>query len=264
VGEARLLAAAGVKELIVIGQDTTFYGLDLYGERRLDRLLRELSAIDGIEWVRLMYAYPAKFPRNILDVYREVPALCRYLDIPVQHASDEVLKSMRRGMSGRALRELLLEIKSAVPNIGLRTTLIVGYPNETDDDFERLCEFVDEMKFHRLGVFTYSQEEGTFANDLGDPVPGDVKEERRGRIMELQQRISEERNESFVGKRLRVLLDREEDEFVVGRTEWDAPEIDQEVFVRRAPGLSAGNFVEVQVTHSTEYDLYAERVETNL
>jgi ribosomal protein S12 methylthiotransferase len=260
VREARHLASLGVKELIVIGQDTTYYGLDLYGERQLDRLLRELAAIDGIEWIRLMYAYPSKFPKQILDVYRESPKICRYLDIPVQHAADDMLKSMRRGITNRAIRELLSEIKSGVPGIGLRTTLIVGYPNETADDFEKLFEFVGEMRFHRLGVFTYSQEEGTFAYDLGDPVPHELKEERRSRIMELQQGISEEHNESLVGSELRVLLDRADGEFFVGRTEWDAPEIDQEVYVTSTRHLAAGEFVDVKVTHFTEYDLFAECV----
>jgi ribosomal protein S12 methylthiotransferase len=259
--EARSLAANGVKELILIGQDTTYYGLDLDGDRGLHRVLRELAQVEGIEWIRLMYAYPMKFPRQILDVFRESLKLCRYIDMPVQHVSDEVLKSMRRGITGRAVRELLLAIKETVPGIGLRTTLIVGYPNEREEDFEQLCGFVEEMKFHRLGVFAYSQEEGTTAFDLGDPVPQDVKEERLGRIMELQQRISEERNESLVGTELRVVLDRNEGEFMVGRTEWDAPEIDQEVFVRPLPGLSVGSFAHVKVTGCSEYDLYADCLE---
>jgi ribosomal protein S12 methylthiotransferase len=262
--ETRRLASRGVKELIVIGQDTTSYGLDLYGDRILDRLLRQVAEIDGIEWVRLMYAYPTRFPKKILDVFRENSKLCRYLDIPVQHASDQVLKSMRRGGTRRGLQELLLEIKDAVPDIGLRTTLIVGYPDESDQDFQQLCDFVEEMKFHRLGVFTYSQEEGTTAFDLGDPIPTEVKEERRAHIMELQQRISEERNTSLVGKKIRVLLDRDEGEFFVGRTEWDAPEIDQEVLVRAVPGLAVGSFVTVRVTDTTEYDLYADRVDEEL
>ena len=258
--EVRHLAARGVKELILIGQDTTYYGLDLSGERQLHRLLREIVDIEGPEWIRLMYAFPTKFPRNILEVYRETPKLCRYLDIPIQHVSDNVLKSMRRGMTNRAMRELLHGIKESVPGIGIRSTLIVGYPTETDDDFNMLLDFVGEMKFHRLGVFTYSQEEGTFAYDLGDPIPNEIKEERRSRIMELQQQISEERNESLVGTVARVLIDRREGEFFVGRTEWDAPEIDQEVFVRASAGVEVGSFIDVKVTHFTEYDLYAEPV----
>ena len=262
VTEAHHLAAKGVKELILIGQDTTYYGLDLQGGRQLDRLLRELAGIDGIEWIRLMYAYPTKFPKSILEVYRDYPKICRYLDMPVQHVADGVLKSMRRGMTNRALRELLSEIKTAVPGIGLRTTLIVGYPHESESDFEELCDFVEETKFHRLGVFTYSQEEGTTAYDLGDPVPNDVKEERRSRIMELQQRVSEERNESLIGSDLKVLIEKVEGELFVGRTEWDAPEIDQEVYVRSSSKLRIGSFVNAKVTHCTEYDLYAESVGT--
>jgi len=262
VTEAHHLAAKGVKELILIGQDTTYYGLDLQGERQLDRLLRELAGIDGIEWIRLMYAYPTKFPKSILEVYRDHSKICRYLDMPVQHVADDVLKSMRRGMTNRALRELISEIKTAVPGIGLRTTLIVGYPNESESDFEQLCDFVEETKFHRLGVFTYSQEEGTTAYDLGDPIPNNVKEERRSRIMELQQRISEERNESLVGSDLKVLIERVEGELFVGRSEWDAPEIDQEVYVRSSSKLRIGSFVNATVTHCTEYDLYAESVGT--
>jgi len=261
VQEARSLAQQGVRELILIGQDTTYYGLDRGGDRKLDVLLKELRQVDGIGWIRLMYAYPANFPLEILGLFQDTPKLCRYLDIPVQHISDDVLKSMRRGMTGRATSELLREIKRAVPGIGLRTTIIVGYPNEGEKDFEQLCEFVEEMRFHRLGVFAYSQEEGTAAYDLGDPISREAKEERLGTIMEIQQRISESRNESLVGKELTVILDRAEDGFLIGRTEWDAPEIDQEVIVRATEGLRVGSFARVRVTHFTEYDLYAECVE---
>jgi ribosomal protein S12 methylthiotransferase len=261
VEEAGLLAAKGVKELILIGQDTTYYGLDVDGRRRLDQVLRELVNVDGIEWVRLMYAYPTKFPGEILKVFQESPKLCRYLDMPVQHVSDEVLKSMRRGITGRTTRELLRNIKESVPGIGLRTTLIVGYPNEREEDFQQLYDFVEEIEFHRLGVFAYSQEEGTTAFALGDPVPKEVKDERLARVMELQQRISEARNESLVGSEVKVLIDRREGEFMVGRTEWDAPEIDQEVFVRPLPGLDVGSFAHVKITEFAEYDLYADCVE---
>ncbi|HTY37555.1 MAG TPA: 30S ribosomal protein S12 methylthiotransferase RimO [Bacteroidota bacterium] len=264
ITEAEHLAARGVKELILIGQDTTYYGLDLNEERQLDRLLSGLAVVKGIEWIRLMYAYPAKFPRSILRVMRDHPHICRYLDIPVQHASDDVLKSMRRGITNRALRDLLHEIKSVVPGIGLRTTIIVGYPTETDRDFEQLCEFVGEMRFHRLGVFTYSQEEGTTAFELGDPIPAEIKEARRSKIMELQQQISEEHNESAVGTEVKVLIDRNEDGLYVGRTEWDAPEIDQEVYVRSERALEVGSFVVARVTHCTEYDLYADASGINI
>jgi ribosomal protein S12 methylthiotransferase len=264
VTEAQHLAVRGVKELILIGQDTTYYGLDLSKERQLEMLLRELAGIEGIEWIRLMYAYPAKFPREILRAFRDHPNICRYLDLPIQHVADDVLKSMRRGITNRALRDLLADIKAEVPGIGLRTTLIVGYPNESEADFEQLCEFVEEARFHRLGVFTYSQEEGTTAFDLGDRIPNEIKEERRARIMELQQRISEDHNESIVGLDVKVLIDRVEGEFSVGRTEWDAPEIDQEVYVRSSASLPIGTFVNARVTHCTEYDLYADAAGTNI
>jgi ribosomal protein S12 methylthiotransferase len=260
VREARHLASRGVKELMVIGQDTTYYGLDLQGGRTLDALLAELSAVEGIEWIRLLYAYPAKFPLSVLDVFRDYPKLCRYMDIPVQHASDDVLKSMRRGISNRALRDLLHTIQESVPGIALRTTLIVGYPNETERDFEVLCDFVREMRFHRLGVFTYSREEGTSAYGLGDPVPSEVKEERRSIIMQLQQEISEERNHGLIGRTVKVLLDRTEGEHLIGRTEWDAPEIDQEVYVKNDGALRVGDFCDARVDDATEYDLYAEAV----
>lgn len=260
VREAHMLAGKGVKELILIGQDTTSYGIDLYGGQKLDSLLRELSAVDGIEWIRLMYAFPAKFPRGIIDVFRESPKLCRYLDLPLQHASESVLRSMRRGITPRATRELLSSIKAAIPDIALRTTLIVGYPTETEEDFEVLCEFVKEMKFHRLGVFTYSREEGTAAHDLGDPIPNGVKEERRDRIMQTQQEISEQGNQLLIGSDVTVLVDRQEGEFAVGRTQWDAPEIDQEVYVRSGSPLTVGNFYHVRIVDATEYDLSAEAI----
>jgi ribosomal protein S12 methylthiotransferase len=257
VHEARMLAAKGVKELIIIAQDTTYYGLDLYGERRLAKLLRELNGIDGIEWIRLMYAYPAKFPLDVIDAFQKLPKLCRYIDIPVQHYSDSILKSMRRGITQRATRDLLLRLKNDIPGLALRTTLIVGYPNETENDFKQLCDFVEEMRFHRLGVFTYSQEEGTSAFKLGDPISETVKHERQAAIMEIQKNISEHHNESLVGKTLKVLIDAKDGEFFVGRTEWDAPEIDQEVFVRSSHALKAGTFHTVTVTDAAEYDLFA-------
>ncbi len=257
IAEAQFLASGGTKELIVIAQDSTYYGLDLYGERRLDALLNGLTTVEGIDWVRLMYAYPAKFPMSVLDVFHDHPKICRYLDIPIQHFSDDVLRSMRRGVSSRAIRELIDSIQKRVPGIALRTTLIVGFPNETEKDFQMLCDFVRETKFHRLGVFTYSHEEGTTAYELGDPIPLAVKEERRNELMDLQKQISEERNESLVGLTVKVLIDRKEDGIFVGRTEWDAPEIDQEVFVEGSDNIVVGNFYDVKITGSTEYDLYA-------
>lgn len=258
VAEARTLARRGVKELILIAQDSTYYGLDLYGERRLKQLLEELCTVDGIEWIRLMYAFPSKFPLDVLDVFRNNPKLCRYLDIPVQHASDSVLKSMRRGITNRATRDLLSAIKNEIPDVALRTTLIVGYPNETEEDFAVLCDFVREMKFHRLGVFTYSQEEGTAAEPLGDPIPQEVKEERKSTIMEIQKSISAERNEALLGTTVKVLIDRHEDGAAVGRTQWDAPEIDQEVYVREGQALKMGNFYDLKIVDAVEYDLFAD------
>ena len=258
VHESRLLAAKGVKELVVIAQDSTYYGLDLYGERRLASLLGELQAVDGIEWIRLMYAYPAKFPLDVLKAFQQYPKLCRYIDMPVQHIADNVLKSMRRGITQRGTKELLWTIKKEIPDIALRTTLIVGYPNETEDDFKQLCEFVEEMKFHRLGVFTYSQEEGTGAYDLDDSIPVEVKQERQEILMEIQKQISVERNESFIEKTLNVLIDSNDGEQYVGRTEWDAPEVDQEVLIHSERNLMPGQFVSATVTDAAEYDLFAD------
>lgn len=258
VAEARSLVRRDVQEVILIAQDSTSYGLDLYGERRLKQLLEALCTIDGIEWIRLMYAFPSKFPLDVLEVFQNCPKLCRYLDIPVQHASDSVLKSMRRGITNRATRELLARIKNAIPDIALRTTLIVGYPTETEEDFAVLCDFVREMRFHRLGVFTYSQEEGTAAEPLGDPIPQEVKEERKSVIMEIQKNISAERNEALLGSTVKVLIDRHDDGAAVGRTQWDAPEIDQEVFIHDDGALKVGNFYDVKIVDVMEYDLFGQ------
>ena len=255
--EARQLSEKGVKELIVIAQDTTYYGLDLYGERQLAKLLGELNGIDGIEWIRVMYAYPAKFPPDVIEAFQKFPKLCRYIDIPIQHYSDSVLKSMRRGITQRSTKELLLRLKNEIPGVALRTTLIVGYPNETEDDFKILCDFVKEMKFHRLGVFTYSEEEGTASFDLGDLVSEEIKKQRQAAIMEIQKDISKYHNESLIGKTVKVLIDSRDGEFYMGRTEWDAPEIDQEVFVLSSQPLKTGTFYTVTVTDAVEYDLFA-------
>jgi ribosomal protein S12 methylthiotransferase len=257
VHEARLLAEKGVKELIVIAQDTTYYGLDLYGERRLAKLLGELNNIDEIKWIRLMYAYPAKFPLDVIEAFQKFPKLCRYIDIPIQHNSDNVLKSMRRGITGPSTRDLLLRLKSEISDVALRTTLIVGYPKETEDDFKALCDFVKEMRFHRLGVFTYSKEEGTAAFELDDSVSEEIKLERQAAIMEIQKSISEHHNESLIGKEVKVLIDSQDGEFFMGRTEWDAPEIDQEVFVNSHKPLKVGTFHTVTITDAVEYDLFA-------
>ena len=252
--EAEALAASGVRELIVIGQDTTAYGLDIYGRRRVAALLRSLADVPGIAWVRLMYAYPAHFPEDLPEVLASHPRICRYLDIPVQHVADGVLKSMRRGITRRALVDLLGRLQGA--GIALRTTLIVGYPGETAEDFALLEEFVRSTAFTRLGVFTYSREEGTTAHPLGDPVPPEEKERRRSAIMEAQKEISEARNFSLVGSRVRVLIDRVEDGVSVGRTEHDAPDIDNEVYVTAPGPLTPGTFSDVEIHDATEYDLY--------
>ncbi|MCC6396604.1 MAG: 30S ribosomal protein S12 methylthiotransferase RimO [Bacteroidetes bacterium] len=253
--EARILGERGVKELIVIGQDTTFYGWDRWGERRLARLLEQLASVKGIEWVRLMYAYPAHFPMDVLNVMAGSDRICKYIDMPVQHASDAVLKSMRRGMTARALRELIEKIRKRIPHIALRSTLIVGYPTEGEREFEELLSFVRETRFERLGVFTYSQEEGTSAHPLGDPVPADEKERRRGAVMEAQREISEARNEALIGSTLRVLIDREEEGMLYGRTEMDAPEIDNEVVLPADPAIAVGSFCTVGIVDAYEYDL---------
>ncbi|MDH4071205.1 MAG: 30S ribosomal protein S12 methylthiotransferase RimO, partial [Ignavibacteria bacterium] len=257
VSEAELLASGGTRELVLIGQDTTYYGVDRSGERELGALLERLATTGGIDWIRLMYAYPAHFPLGILDLFNRYGNICNYIDMPVQHASDAMLKSMRRGISARALRALIDTIRDRVPGIALRTTLIVGFPGETAKEFDELLRFVEDVRFSRLGVFTYSQEDGTTAYPLGDTVAPEEKERRKGLVMELQREISLARNEALIGSRLKVLIDRKEDDRWVGRTETDAPEIDNEVFVEQngAP-LCVGEFVEVDISDASEYDLY--------
>jgi ribosomal protein S12 methylthiotransferase len=260
VQEARMLAKTGTRELIVIGQDTTFYGVDRYGTQRLAELLSQLGEIEDLHWIRLMYTYPAKFPADVLDVLANNPRMCKYIDMPIQHVSDTVLRSMRRGISGRALRDLLEMIRERVPGIAIRSTLIVGYPTEGEGEFEELLEFVRTSEFDRLGVFPYSQEEGTVAFSLGDPVSAMEKERRRSAVMELQREISENRNSRLVGARKKVLIDREEKGIFVGRTEHDAPEIDNEVYVRAARGLQVGAFCSVDIVEAYEYDIVGEQV----
>ncbi|MCK5571520.1 MAG: 30S ribosomal protein S12 methylthiotransferase RimO [Bacteroidetes bacterium] len=260
IQEARMLAKGGVRELIVIGQDTTYYGVDRYGTQRLAELLSQLGEIEDLHWIRLMYTYPAKFPADALDVLANNPRMCKYIDMPIQHVSDKVLRSMRRGISGRALRDLLEMIRERVPGIAIRSTLIVGYPTEGTGEFEELLEFVRTSEFDRLGVFPYSQEEGTTAFSLGDPVSAREKDRRRSLVMELQGEISENRNARLVGTRRKVLIDREEKEIFVGRTEHDAPEIDNEVYVRSTQGLQVGTFCSVDIVEAYEYDIEGEQV----
>jgi ribosomal protein S12 methylthiotransferase len=254
IKEAKKLAWKGVKEIIIIAQDTTYYGLDIYGKRKLPELLNRLSEIDGIEWIRLMYTFPAKFPTEVLDIMAQNPKICKYIDIPIQHISDKILKSMRRGITKRKTIELLEKIRETVPEVAIRTSLIVGYPGETEKEFEELLDFVYTFKFDRLGVFTYSQEEGTKAFELGDPVSPEEKERRMALIMNAQHDIIVEKNEKMIGRKFKVLIDRKERDFYIGRTQWDAPEIDLEVLVE-GNGIKIGNFYEVEIYDIFEYDL---------
>lgn len=253
--EAKSLTEKGVKELILIAQDTTYYGVDIYGHRALSKLLTMLADLDGIEWIRLMYAYPSGFPDDVIDVLAGNRKFCRYLDIPLQHVSDSILSSMRRGVSSDEIRRLISTLRAKVPNIALRTTFIVGYPTEGEDEFQELFGFVQEAKFERVGVFTYSQEDGTDAYKLGDPVPSLIKEERYAALMELQERIALEHNRKMIGKRIRVLIDRKEVTTAIGRTEYDAPEIDNEVTVNDAVGAGTGNFYDVEIQRADAYDM---------
>lgn len=257
IQEARFLAEKGVKELILVAQDTTYYGLDIYGKRELSNLIRELNKIDEIGWIRLLYTFPAKFPMDLIDVFNECEKLCHYIDIPIQHCSDGVLKSMRRGITKETMTNLLMQLKQGISNLALRTTIIVGYPVETKQDFEALCAYIKDIRFHRLGVFKYSQEEGTEASVLGDPVPSEVKEQRERILMEIQKEISLEHNEELIGKTVKVIIDSKEGDLYIGRTEWDAPEIDQEVLIQSNLPLMIGEFYNVKITDATEYDLYA-------
>ncbi len=256
--EAMMLAAGGAKELVFIAQDSTNYGLDLYGERQLSKLLTRLARISGVEWLRVMYAYPAKFPLDVLDVMASEQKVLPYLDIPVQHASTEVLKSMRRGITRRATEELIRTVRDRVPNITLRTTLITGYPTEGDREFEELVEFVQEMQFDRLGIFTYSQEEGTTAHPLGDPIPQAEKLRRQAYLYDLQSDISLVKNQQKIGSTEHVLIERMENEKYIGRTGAHAPEVDGEVRVVSDRPLEIGNFVMARVVQASEFDLEAE------
>ncbi len=257
VAEAKNLARMGVKELMLIAQELTYYGLDLYKKRELPRLLDALADVEGIEWIRLHYAYPSKFPTEVFEVMARRPEVCNYLDIPLQHASDGVLHRMRRQITRSETVSLINTAREMVPDLTLRTTLLVGFPGETEEEFEELCDFVREMRFDRLGVFQYSHEEGTSGYELEDDVPAELKAERANRIMEIQQEISFEKNQAWVGKTSKVLFDRKEGEFFVGRTEGDSPEVDNEVLVRaKDQYIRVGDFAMVKVTEATEYDLH--------
>ena len=257
--EARKLAAAGVRELIVIAQDTTYYGLDLYGKRRLGELLRRLCRIDGIEWIRLHYAYPAAFPKDVIEVMASEPKICKYLDIPFQHISDAQLAAMLRRHTKAEALELIRKLRAAIPDLALRTTLLVGYPGETEADFEELLDFVREVRFERLGVFAYSEEEGTWsAEKLRNDVPEEVKQQRVERIMALQNEISLENNRRRVGREERVLIDSRQGDWYVGRTQYDSPEVDQEILIPVGEKrLLKGHFYRVRIDAAEDYDLYA-------
>ena len=258
VAEAKLLAAQGVKELIVIAQDTTYYGLDLYGKRRLGELLQQLAEIDGIEWIRLHYSYPAGFPEDVLRVMADNPKICPYIDIPLQHSADKVLAMMRRGVDGRQTRELVARMRQLVPGVVLRTTLIVGHPGEGEAEFRDLLDFVQECRFERLGAFQYSEEEGTYgAIHYKDDIPAEVKQERYDRLMELQSGISLAFNQSRVGTRTRVLVDSVSgDGILVCRSQTESPEVDGEILIKGTAPV--GQFADVTITGADEYDLIAE------
>jgi len=265
VTEAEALAAKGVKELILIAQDLTFYGLDLYKERALARLLKALVKVDGIEWIRLHYAFPTGFPEDVLEVIANEPKVCNYIDIPLQHIADPVLKSMRRGTTKAKTDQLLRKFRDSVPGMAIRTTLIVGYPGETEEDFEVLKNWVKETRFERLGCFTYSHEENTHAYQLEDDVPEEIKEQRAAEIMEIQGQISWELNQRYVGGVYRCLVDRVEDGFFVARTEFDSPEVDNEVLVdAKKHYLRVGDFVDLKIVEAADFDLYAEPVESSI
>jgi len=263
VQEAEILAQNGVKELLLIAQDLTYYGIDIYQHRTLDKLMRKLAAIKDLEWIRLHYAYPMGFPYEILNVMNEFSVFCRYLDIPLQHISDPVLKSMKRGSNKQQIYKFLETIRNTVPEIALRTTLISGYPVETRKEHHELVEFVKEMRFERLGVFAYSPEEGTAAFELGDPVKTKEKNHRVKEIMELQETISLRHNQKKIGKVMRVLIDRKEDDFYVGRTEFDSPEVDNLVFVNADKKLNIGKFYPVLVKKAESYDLFGEVIHSS-
>lgn len=256
--ECRELVKSGVKEILVVAQDLTFYGIDLYGKNRLAELIDRMADIPGLEWIKLHYAYPAGFPEELLQVMRERPNVCKYLDIALQHCSDHMLKQMRRGINKKQTIDLIRKIRQEVPGIFLRTTLMTGHPGETPEDFQELCDFVREMKFERLGVFPYSHEDDTYCDHhYKDDVDEEVKRERADRIMEIQAAVSEEVSRNLIGKQLRVLVDRKEEDYYIGRTEHDSPEVDPEVLITTDRELTIGDFCRVEITGADDYDLFA-------
>ncbi|MDQ7916834.1 30S ribosomal protein S12 methylthiotransferase RimO [Mesonia sp. MT50] len=261
VKEAQGLARDGVKELILIAQDLTYYGLDIYKKRALAGLLRELVKVEGIEWIRLHYAFPTGFPEDVLDVINEEPKVCNYIDIPLQHISDDLLKSMRRGTTHKKTTDLIHKFREIVPQMAIRTTLIVGYPGETQAHFQELKDWIKEMRFERLGAFTYSHEENTHAYNLVDDVPEDVKQERANEIMEIQSQISWELNQQKIGKTFKCVIDRKEGNYFVGRTEFDSPDVDNEVLIDASKHyLKTGDFAQIKINEAEDFDLYGEPV----
>lgn len=257
--EAQILASKGVKEIIIIGQDTTYWGFDLDKKRNIANVLNEISQINGIEWIRLMYAYPSRFPDELVKEIRDNDKICKYIDIPVQHITDNVLKSMRRGITQKSQKDLLEKLRNEIPELAVRTTLITGYPDETEKDFEELKEYISEYRFDRLGVFTYSNEEGTYAANIPDRIPYKEKLRRQKELLDIQKKISEENNKNTTGKELKVLIDRMENDYYIGRSYKDAPEVDQEIFVSPTNrSLRTGEFYNVRVYDYEEFDLFAE------
>jgi ribosomal protein S12 methylthiotransferase len=258
VTQAKGLVKQGVKEIMLIAQDLTYYGLDLYGKRNVAELIRKLADVEGLDWIKLHYAFPSGFPMDIIDAIKDCPTVCNYLDMPLQHVSDNMLKAMRRGTTKEKSTKLVETIREKVPGIAMRTTFLVGYPGETKDDFNQLVNWVEEMKFDRLGVFTYSHEENTHAHKATDDVPAEVKKERAEQLMDVQRDISRELNKKKIGKTVKVLFDRKEGEYFIGRTEHDSPEVDNEVHVK-AEGdtyVRIGDFANIKITSAEDYDLF--------
>jgi ribosomal protein S12 methylthiotransferase len=262
VRQAKGLAAKGVKELMLIAQDLTYYGLDIYKKRALGELVDQLADVEGIEWIKLHYAFPSGFPMDVLDVMNKHDNVCKYIDIPLQHGSTKMLKAMRRGITREKTEDLIAEMRAKVPGIAIRTTLIAGYPGETEEDFQEMYDWVERSRFDRLGIFTYSHEENTHAHNFEDDVPEEVKRERADAIMELQMGISYELNQEKIGNTFKVLFDRVEGEYFIGRTEFDSPEVDNEVLVKKADFfVRIGDFANVEITSADHYDLYGNVVE---
>lgn len=260
VDETKRLAEMGVKELIIIAQDSTWYGLDLYNKRTLSELLEKLVEVEGIEWIRIQYLYPRQFPLEIVDTIAKHPKICNYIDIPLQHASDKILRSMRRGVKRQELEDLLLSFREKIDNLAIRSTFIVGYPGETETEVAELLDFIEKVQLDRVGVFTYSQEENTGAFILGDNIPQEVKDERRGEVMLLQQGISLRKNKEKIGSTIKVLIDEQHENKAIGRTEHDSPDVDNIVIFENEKNLKVGEFVQAKIVEAGEYELYAENV----